>query len=85
MEKIYKPHQWGEVKFKFNRLMPGIPFSEIYDRKLTVLTGRFNIDIDKLEDILARMFPDESLELSMEEIIERHYGAKAVLLIEELL
>ncbi len=81
----YKPHEWGEVKYRFNRLMPGIPVSEIHDGWYTELTGRLSIDPVKLDDILAKMYPDEAGTLSTKEIIGKHYGAKAVRLMEELL
>ena len=56
----------------------------MHDGLMSMVNEYLTIDIIRLADDLERLYPDEWEHRSMMEIIETHYGAAAVSLIESL-
>lgn len=81
----YKVYERGMVREKFSRLMPDLSPSDLHDGELTVINGFLTIDLGKLDRVLSRLYPDEAEHLSMSEIVQKHYGYKAVELIKSMI
>lgn len=81
----FKPHEHQKVAKLFSRYIPDINPADIHDGEETARTGRLIIDLNKLEGRLANLYPKEIGSFSMEEIIRKHYGYKAVFLIRKLI
>lgn len=84
-ERHYQVYERGIVRDMFSRLMPDFPLSELHDAELTAVYGRLIINIDKLDKLLEQKYPQDYDTMSMEEIIWKHHGERAVELIRSLL
>lgn len=83
--KRYKVYEHGIVRGMFSRLMPDLSPSYLHDGELTAINGYMTIDMAKLDKALERLYPQESEVCSMEEIVQKHYGKKAVELIKSMI
>lgn len=82
---MYAIHEYVKFRDNFRKLMPDIPFQDLYDSWMTVLFERICIDPLLLGRRLEQMYPDEYEYMSICEIINKHYGDEAEKLIEEVL
>lgn len=82
---IYKVNEWAEFRKEFQRLLPNIPITDLYDALLSAIDNKLVIDIIALGSRLQNMYPEEWEYMSMKEIIIKHYGLEAMQLIESVL
>lgn len=75
----FKIGEWAKFRNEFQRLLPNVPIIDLHDALLLV------IDIIALDKRLRNMYPEEWEFMSMKEIIIKHYGLKAMQLIESVL
>ena len=81
----YKVHEHGIVRDMFSHLMPDLSPSDLHDGIMTVINGYLTIDLEKLDRALEKLYPNEREDLSMKEIVQKHYGKKAVELIKNMM
>lgn len=82
MERI-KISEMGKYHELRHRLLPGVRL--VKDPLLTVVDLYISIDIRALGKELWRLYPEEWENMSMCEIIEKHYGHEAVEFVEALI
>lgn len=82
---MYAIHEYAKFRDDFRKLMPDIPFQDLYDSWMTVIFERICINPLVLGRRLEHMYSDEYEHMSMCEIIKKYYGTDAVKLIEEVL
>ena len=77
--------EWAKFRNEFQRLLPNVPIIDLHDALLSAIENRLVIDIIALDKRLRNMYPEEWEFMSMKEIIIKHYGLKAMQLIESVL
>ena len=87
MEKIshFKIGEWAKFRNEFQRLLPNFPIIDLHDAWMSMANEYITIDIIALGSRLQNMYPEEWEYMSMRDIIVKHYGVKAVELIESAL
>ena len=81
----FKIGEWAKFRNEFQRLLPNVPIIDLHDVLLSAIENRLVIDIIALDKRLRNMYPEEWEFMSMKEIIIKHYGLKAMQLIESVL
>jgi len=87
MEKIshFKIGEWAKFRNEFQRLLPNFPIIDLHDAWMSVANNYITIDIIAFDKRLEKMYPEEWECMSMQDIIVKHYGEKAMQLIESAL
>lgn len=81
----FKIGEWAKFRNEFQRLLPGVPIIDLHDAWMSMANEYITIDIIALGERLEKMYPDDWECMSMKEIIVKHYGVKAMNLIESVL
>lgn len=82
---VYKINEWAEFRKEFQRLLPDIPIIDLHDALLSAIENKLVIDVIALGKRLQNIYPEEWEYMSMQDIIVKHYGMKAMKLIESVL
>lgn len=85
MVRRYKVHERGIVRDMFLHLMPDLSPVDLHDGVMTAINGYLTIDLEKLDRALEKLYPNEAEDFSMKEIVQKHYGKKAVELIKNMI
>jgi hypothetical protein len=80
----YRTGEWAKVKADFQECF-GISITPFFDGVLTLAFKKIMIDFVKFDDWLKSTHPNEWENDSMNSIIERNYGKKALKLINEIM
>lgn len=81
--KSFKINEWPKFRDEFHHLFHNdIPLIDLYDGLISWVNERLTIDIIVLDKRLERMYPEDWHNMSMKEIIIKHYGVEAMELIE---
>ena len=69
----------------FRRILPDVRMQDMKNGLMCVINRYVTIDICVLSKELKRIYPEEWEYLSIEEIIEKHYGHEAVEFINKVI
>lgn len=83
--EIYRLSEIPRFHEDFRRLLPDVRMQGIKDGLMCVVNRYVTIDICVLSEELRRIYPEEWELLSIEEIIEKHYGHEAVEFINKVI
>lgn len=81
----FKIGEWGKFRSEFQRLLPNFPIIDLHDGWASMANEYVTINITAFDKMLQQMFPDDWEQMSMEDIIIKHYGLEAKKLIESVL
>lgn len=81
---LRNPKDRAMVNDRFKRYF-SIPFSDFYDSSLVAYTGKISIEIVKFNDYLFKIHGESENEISLEELIVKHYSEEAMKFISDLL
>ena len=76
--KVYEITDMVRFRDDFRKFLPEVMLMDIKDGLMTVINKRVTIDIVQLGRELCRLYPDDWEKLSMNEVIEKHYGKQGV-------
>lgn len=74
--ELYKPQEYIMFCKDVKRIFHNLEIK--WDVLLSIINNRIVIDIQDLEIQLKNLYPTEYKNLSMYEIISKHYGVKAI-------
>lgn len=84
--RYFRINEWSKFRYEFHRLFRNnIPIIDLYDGLFSFVNDRLTIDIVALDKRLELMYPEDYPNMSMKEIIIKHYGLEAMDLIESVL
>ncbi len=84
--RYFRINEWSKFRDEFHCLFRNdIPIIDLYDGLYTLVNGRLTIDIVALDKRLELMYPEDYPNMSMKEIIIKHYGLEASNLIKSVL
>lgn len=82
----FKISEWSWLRHEFHRLFRGnMSIVDLHDGFSSWINGYLTIDITVLDKKLKNMYPEDYPNMSIKEIIIKHYGIQAMSLIESAL